>query len=321
MAISLSIILPAYNTADYITACVDSCEHQDIDKSRFELIIVNDGSTDSTGEKIEQLCQKYDNIVVITQENQGLSMARNNGFDISRGKYVWFVDSDDTIAQNCLGSILTVMDEFNLDMFGVGPSIPLCPIFPKNFSSKTDITCVYTGREWILSDKTFIGAWAYVIRTDFWRENRLRFYPNICFEDTELMPKAWFKASRIASLDTFSCYNYIQRPGSIMHSGMSEKKIFDMAKIINSHQAFIETLDSGEDNQAVIDYFEKSKSGQFIAAVKNIAKKRDQQLLTRWMAQVNKMPTFVYGSSLPQRLYQSMILRFPGMYCTLRRFF
>mgnify|MGYP001006884620 CR=1 FL=1 len=99
----ISLIAPAYNVEKYIEACVHSCENQDLPRDSYEIIIVNDGSTDSTYSTIERLSGVYENIRIVTQKNQGLSVARNNGFKLARGKYVWFIDSDDCISSNCLG--------------------------------------------------------------------------------------------------------------------------------------------------------------------------------------------------------------------------
>lgn len=99
----LSIIIPIYNVEKYLRVCLDSCLKQDVPKSSYEIITVNDGSPDSCDKIIEEYYTKFPNIRVITQKNSGLSVARNNGLNIARGEYVWFVDSDDYITTNCLG--------------------------------------------------------------------------------------------------------------------------------------------------------------------------------------------------------------------------
>ena len=110
----ISLIAPAYNVEKYIEACVHSCENQDLPRDSYEIIIVNDGSTDSTYSTIERLSGVYENIRIVTQKNQGLSVARNNGFKLARGKYVWFIDSDDCISSNCLGKCLEIMERDDL---------------------------------------------------------------------------------------------------------------------------------------------------------------------------------------------------------------
>lgn len=79
-----------------------SCVNKNIPKKEYEIIIVNDGSPDGSQAIAEQYVEKYSNIKLINQENGGLSVARNNGLKVAQGKYVWYVDSDDWIAENCL---------------------------------------------------------------------------------------------------------------------------------------------------------------------------------------------------------------------------
>lgn len=312
----ISLILPAYNTSAYLVDCIESCEAQDIEKSSYEIIIVNDGSSDDTLDVATGLSHKFDNIRILSQHNQGLSMARNNGAAIARGKYLWFIDSDDTIARNCLNTIVKMISDMRLDMFGVGPSIPFKSECPSIIDRNKDVTPVMTGREWSLSGKAFVGAWAYVMNTEFWKKFDFQFYPDLYFEDTELMPKVCFKASKIASFDTFSCYNYIQREGSIMHSEMSVKKILDIARIINSHGEFIESeLDADEQ---MAERFEKGRSASFIAGINEISKKKDRKLLMEFLGMIRRRPYMTYGSNVAEKLYQRVILNFPSLYYSLK---
>lgn len=91
----ISVILPVYNVENYLDRCIQSLLHQTYEN--LEIIVIDDGSTDSSG----KLCDKYvrtDNrIYVIHQQNQGLSVARNKGIENSNGMYLTFVDSDDSV--------------------------------------------------------------------------------------------------------------------------------------------------------------------------------------------------------------------------------
>lgn len=95
METSVSIIIPVYNCEKYLTDCFNSVEMQTY--KNIEVIIVNDGSKDNGIEIIKKYLRKNKNWKLIDQKNQGLSMSRNNGFDISTGKYIFFLDSDDEI--------------------------------------------------------------------------------------------------------------------------------------------------------------------------------------------------------------------------------
>ena len=103
----LSIIVPIYNVEKYIRMCLESFFRQEMDEETFEVILVNDGTPDKSMEVISDIIEAHQNIHVINQENQGLSMARNNGMEIATGEYILFVDSDDLLIDNSLSFLLS----------------------------------------------------------------------------------------------------------------------------------------------------------------------------------------------------------------------
>jgi glycosyltransferase involved in cell wall biosynthesis len=102
----LSIILPVYNVEEYIERCVISLEQQDIATNDFEIIIVNDGSPDNSRQVVETLMKRFSNILLINQENKGVSAARNEGIYRAAGQYLLFVDPDDYVLPHSLGPLL-----------------------------------------------------------------------------------------------------------------------------------------------------------------------------------------------------------------------
>lgn len=96
----ISVIVPVYNGQDYLENCITSIEHQTYDN--LEIIIINDGSTDQTGAICVKLKEKYDNIRVVTMEDEGVSTARNAGIDMARGGFLTFVDADDRLRPKTL---------------------------------------------------------------------------------------------------------------------------------------------------------------------------------------------------------------------------
>lgn len=105
----VSIIVPAYNVENYLPTCLDSLIQQTY--SNVEIIIINDGSTDNTHSIIRAYASKYQNIIVINQNNQGLSEARNAGIKEASGEYICFVDSDDWIAKNTIQKAFEFWDK------------------------------------------------------------------------------------------------------------------------------------------------------------------------------------------------------------------
>lgn len=110
----LSIIIPAYNAEQYISDCLDSIIRNV--KHEYEIIVINDGSTDRTGELCDKYARANENIKVIHQSNKGPSYARNIGIANASGEYVWFVDADDTVPVTCNRLISYVKESANADM-------------------------------------------------------------------------------------------------------------------------------------------------------------------------------------------------------------
>ena len=112
--IDLSIIVPAYNSSDYIEECISSVLKQKTSYN-YELIVINDGSKDDTLEKIN-LFKKNKNLKIINQENKGFSGARNRGIDEAKGKYIMFLDSDDLLCENSIEKLIKTANEKKADI-------------------------------------------------------------------------------------------------------------------------------------------------------------------------------------------------------------
>lgn len=113
--LKVSFIVPVYNVENYLKSCLDSLINQDLEKNEYEIVCVNDGSTDGSLEILNEYAESNINIRVVTQENKGVTYTRNKGVLEASGEYVWFVDSDDFIAYNCLSTIYKVAKMQNLD--------------------------------------------------------------------------------------------------------------------------------------------------------------------------------------------------------------
>lgn len=116
-----SIILPVYNVEKYLEECLDSLLEQDINKNEYEIICVDDGSTDSCPQILDAYAAREPNIIVIHQENMSVSGARNTGIDFAKGKYIWFVDPDDFVIYNVLSKIKRALEETTPDLLFIKP--------------------------------------------------------------------------------------------------------------------------------------------------------------------------------------------------------
>ena len=125
--ILVSIIVPVYNTEEYLDRCLDSIQNQTL--KEIEIIVVNDGSTDSSLEIIKKHMNEDNRIVLIDQENGGQSAARNSGIKIAKGQYIGFVDSDDYIEKNMYESLYNMCKKNETD-------IAICNLYKINGESK-----------------------------------------------------------------------------------------------------------------------------------------------------------------------------------------
>lgn len=116
----ISVIIPAYNTESFLEKCVNSVAEQTYPKELLEIIIVDDGSTDSTGQVADNLAKKYSNIKVIHQPNGGSSNARNHGLREATGDYIGFVDSDDFLSPNAYKELMEAIEETGAQMAQMG---------------------------------------------------------------------------------------------------------------------------------------------------------------------------------------------------------
>ena len=101
----VSVIVPVYNVENYLRRCIDSLVSQTIDKKDMEVVLVDDGSTDESPAICDEYAERYNYIRAFHIENNGVSNARNFGMDKAQGKFIMFLDSDDYLSKNSVGSI------------------------------------------------------------------------------------------------------------------------------------------------------------------------------------------------------------------------
>lgn len=237
----LSIIIPVYNVEQFVGKCIESCLKQDIPRTEYEIIVVNDGSPDNSVSIIEQYITP-DNIVrLIHRQNGGLSAARNTGLKEAKGEYVWFVDSDDWIEPNVLKGLLDRVYRDKLDVlcFNLQFAFPDGHTQPYNVAAK-EVGYVYRGTDFIYAVGMPPAAWTALYKRDFLEKHTLVFYEGIIHEDQEFTPRAYCLAERISFID-YVVYNYNQREGGIMKSKQSERKCKDLLTVADSLYAFTQS--------------------------------------------------------------------------------
>lgn len=164
----ISVIVPVYNVSKYLNQCIESIINQTY--TNLEIILIDDGSNDESEKICDEYKNKDDRIIVIHQENGGLSAARNAGLDICKGKYISFVDSDDYPEPNFIDCLYSSLIENNV-------KVSMCDINHVDENSQTietekwDSTDIVSGREIFKRNKGFIHSvvWNKLYSADIWK--------------------------------------------------------------------------------------------------------------------------------------------------------
>lgn len=215
-----SLILPCYRVADYVERCVQSILTQE--EKDYEIILVDDGSTDATPQICDSLAAAYPCIRVIHKENGGLASARNAGMAAAAGEYIWFVDSDDWIEPNALTVLIRACSAGKPDIVKFqhyrvdnekkrtpGLAVPGAYVTPEELETLRKTAFCSAG-------KYVLSAWSHVYRNSFLRQYQLAFVSErlICSEDYLFNLEALLHAKSIRVLDD-ALYSYELRAGSL----------------------------------------------------------------------------------------------------------
>lgn len=267
--IKYSFIVPVYNTEKYLKKCLDSLVNQTY--KDFEIIVVNDGSTDKSSNIISKYQKKYKNIIVIDKENEGLSMARNRGVQKSSGKYIIFVDSDDYVSNKLLEEVDKTIDDSDILRFQLATEDEEYTKINEYHEEGFESMCGYDAFKYLSSYHFVEPAWCYVIRKNYYIENKFSFKKGVYHEDFGLIPYVIYKARKVKSID-FIGYYYIQRNGSIMNNNdykKTVKKAFDMLEQYKTMRLFAKNINRKNN---LDDYFLSYISNSVIVKARELKK-------------------------------------------------
>lgn len=274
--IRLSIIVPFYNVEPYIEQCIRSLYDQDIPQSEYEVICVDDCGPDGSRAIVERLQQEYPTLrLVVNEENRKLGGARNAGLDVACGEYVWFVDSDDYIAPNCLKRIITEMNDNNLEVL----HFESCNFDAERIYEPQNIyndDTIYDGITFALDQSHGSWssrcpvAWQRVQSRDFLLEHNLRFVEKMMYEDTDLSLYMFTLIKRIKHIDLMAYY-YRINPQSITHVNRTGQimfyKIMQQYRCVRAYMA----TENEEYKQLIYKYIH-SELTMFRKEIKSLSK-------------------------------------------------
>ena len=309
--LQLSIIVPVYNVENYIRPCMESVFQQGLDEDCFEVIIVNDGTEDNSMEVIQDIIDKHKNIIVINQENQGLSVARNNGIAMAKGQYILMPDSDDLLIENSLKPILEIAIETKVDMV-VADFLRMSNDEINNFKGICNAKIKIkekTGEQLMLEDLNAnqCYVWKSLFRRSFLIDNQISFYPGVCYQDVPFTHECYIKADRcIRTSQQFYIYRK-GRPGAATFSYSLKKgkdfctviaKTWELTKLNNSpliQHKLKEDIFISFSNLVYMTAFLESKS--------------EKRLVIDYMKQL--VPDLAFSNGLRQVIYTFMYRNMP----------
>lgn len=219
----ITIIVPIYNVKPYLSRCIESIINQDYKK--LEIILVDDGSTDKSGNICDEYAKKDKRIIVIHQENQGLSCARNNGTRISKGKYIAYIDSDDYIELDYISYLYKLIKDNKAD-------ISACAHNKHRY-----IETVYEKDELypaLLTSKIAFSAWSKLVKASIMKDNNIYFPVNEIYEDQKWIYYLLEHTNRVV-IGSESKYHYTYRQNSIFNTKSLQNKKILINRVCEMH--------------------------------------------------------------------------------------
>lgn len=311
----LSVIVPVYNMEPYLSACLDSLLEQGLPDSDYEIICVDDGSTDQSAAILEAYAGRWRHITVIHQDNRGVSATRNTGLQAASGEYVYFIDSDDLLERNVLAPLYCLAAGNGLDML----------LFDyAHFKDGTDVPiigqAVDPGRLRLFQDPVKMRecskvpawqvVWNYLVRLSVLREYGLAFPEGVTvFEDAQFC--FWLDrcASSCGYLDQ-KLYYYRQRENSAIHSFTSgeafPKFIWGRVKLAGQHQARLQDYRAGVRPKLRVAISETELENRMIDEVQGILNRLlangDRSLFEEVLCALTAQGTYPYPLRLSRLL-------------------
>ena len=278
-----SLILPVYKVEHYIGKCILSClEQKGINSSEYEIILVDDGSPDHSIDVALDVVRKYPNyqVNVIHRENGGLSAARNTGLRVAKGKYVWFIDSDDWIASDSLSILKNIVEQEDaIDVVTFTHQIVFSDGFVSSEISKK--SCQISGFDY-LKNNNFLSVCCCLYSNDFLKNGNFLFKEGVYWEDSEFNLRVYGSLKKHFYLGR-SLYFYLRREGSITSVSTTPKHLDSSLSNIDSVESYFADKDLAEDHRNVINRFLASYVIGVMSGIDLLSSKEERENIKKIM--------------------------------------
>ena len=318
--LKLSVIIPVYNVEKYIETCVKCIYHQGIAQDEFEVILINDGSTDHSLGIIQGLAEKHHNISIISQENQGPSEARNKGIRMAKGEYIHFMDSDDIVLDGTLRTMLNTALKYQLDILKGDYIKANNQEIEKGITYKEKQAYTYllkNGEQGFIDDNDpmYCYIWMHLFRKDFLLNKNLFFRNMICFEDTLFITHTYLEAKRFMAIP-HQFYVY-RRHGSSIMSTMNLKRLYCMNDVIQHIQQLSHEI------KLTSDGYKKINNNLFASLTVSLWYLSHHRSLYPHRMEIvkdlkTKVPALSFNGSLKQKFVTFCYKYLPDIYISIR---
>ena len=226
----ISIIIPVYNAKKYLQRCLDSVILSSKNAAlKGEILLVDNGSTDGSLEILEDYAKNNPCIRVLKCNSPGAAAARNYGVRFATGKYVWFIDADDTIFPDAISKLVKEAETKKADMVMLGVK----RIYEND---KSNYLSAVTPEEKDFKSRFVrygMGPTQVLVRRAWWAKNNFAFHEGMIHEDMELMSALILDTNNYAAIDE-PLYCYYQNPDSVLHKSSWDSHYFDIFPVLSS---------------------------------------------------------------------------------------
>lgn len=240
----VTVIVPVYNSEKYIKKCIESILNQTFKK--FELLIINDGSKDNSQKIIEEYQKKDpERIVIVNQENKGVSRTRNEAIKMANGKYLMFIDNDDYIDKDYIETFVNAIKENDLDVVLGGYRRP-------NEEGKVIKELHLKDEEW--SKFMIFAPWAKIYKKEYLINNDITFLPVNIGEDVYFNIQAMFLSEKIKIID-YVGYNWFFNTKSVSNTVQKNIKNLQVYDLLNKCYYVIKEKKILEKNYEIMEMY------------------------------------------------------------------
>ena len=317
--IKVSVVIPIYNVEKYLGECVDSVLRQTY--KELEIILVDDGSPDRCGDICDEYARKDSRITVIHKPNGGLSDARNAGMELASGEYIYFLDSDDYLADNAVELLLKtarkhrtdilLFDGINFNEKGFAPKFSESLLHKRKYTTGSGIGLINKAFE---ADDFICAVPLSFYRLDFLRREKLSFVKGLLFEDLMFNGEAFLKAGRMCSISE-PLYMRRLHENSIMTGKGSIKKVRSYRYIASRFLDLYRNAPEGSPEKNALSHLISAAANMCIIMYSGVPREDEKRAFAEIMRLKKQLEPFEYLHSRKVMIK----LRFPVLFGTYRK--